>query len=184
MRAFLSGMLLAVLGLGVADGQALPSGMTMHRSQAGTLDASGWTRADSTMGAFSVSLPCKFDDFVINEEKPDSPTRRLYGLGCATADGKRLAAMRLEYRGGEAAASAYLDKVSHSDAAGAVVGSGREHGLRYVDRKTVNTKQCAQSRIVHAAPDNLMLAVEAPDCDGLDEMAAKFFASLVVKPRS
>jgi hypothetical protein len=183
MRVLLSGVLLAVLGIGAAQGQALPPGTTMHRSQAGTLDASGWTHADSTMGAFSVSLPCLFNDFVVNVDQPDKPTRRIYALGCAQADGKRFAATRLEYRGGEAQARAVLDKVSGSDTLGPVVGHGKQHGLDYIDRKTVDAKQCTLSRIVHTPPDNLMLAVEAPDCAGLDKLAAKFFASLVVKPR-
>jgi hypothetical protein len=184
MKRLLGCMLLTILGIGAAHSQTLPPGMIMHRAQAGTLDASGWTRADSTMGAFSVSLPCKFNDFMVNDDKPDSPTRRAYALGCTSAGHQRLSAARIEYRGGAAAAQSYFDKLSGAAAPGMAKGSGKHAGLSFVDREVSDAKQCALTRVIHAPPDNLLLIVEMPDCAGLEPLAGKFFGSLVVKPRS
>lgn len=183
MRTFLSGMLLAVLGVGAAYAQSLPPGMTMHRTQAGSFDASGWTHADSTLGGFSVSLPCKFNDFMVNDDKPDSPTSKAYAVGCTTADKKRLSAMRIEYRGGAAVAQTYFDKVTGDGAPGTPSGSGEQAGLHYVQRKVETSGQCAMTRVLHAPAYNLILIVEAPRCDGIDKLSAKFFGSLALKPR-
>lgn len=68
--------------------------MEMHRVQAQTPDGSGWYLAESTHGAFSVSIPIPFNDFTITEEKKEG-TVRTYSVGAKSEEGVKFSATRI-----------------------------------------------------------------------------------------
>src|SRR5262245_66561801 len=73
----------------------------MHRKDAGQLDNTGWTLAESTEGRFSVYMPIKFNDFTTLEPYP-SPLERAYHVGAKSGDEIALRATRIVYCKGEA----------------------------------------------------------------------------------
>lgn len=81
MSHFLRAALISLILIGpTASAQPLPEGTTIHRKQAGELDASGWTTAASTHGGFSVRLPLKFDD-TTTETPINSEIAKLFIVG-------------------------------------------------------------------------------------------------------
>jgi hypothetical protein len=55
--------------------------MAMHRRAAGDRDESGWCRATSTGGGFSVSLPNVFNDFTITAKAEDGGDIKTFAVG-------------------------------------------------------------------------------------------------------
>ena len=182
---WLSASLWFVIFAKMAYAQALPPGMIMHRTQAGTLDKSGWTSAESTQGAFKVSLPCKFNDFTVEEKDPTSPTEKTFTVGCLRTDRSKFSATRVQYRQATAAKTFFDKNSSATSGPGEVQGAGRHAGLPFVDRALRDSTQCGFMRFISAPPDNLVMIVEAPAsaCTGLDSMKERFFRSLAVEKR-
>ena len=71
----------------IAAGVEGQSPITMHRLQAGTVNADGWYFAQSTDGDFSVSFPIKFNDSTIRVIERDGRVVTGYVLGSKDKDG-------------------------------------------------------------------------------------------------
>ena len=102
MSHFLRPALIALILIGpTASAQPLPEGTTIHRKQAGVLDASGWTTAASSHGGFSVRLPLKFDD-TTTETPNNSEIAKLFIVGGMNAKKQSFMAMKMQLRAKDA----------------------------------------------------------------------------------
>lgn len=168
----LCGLLLS--SLAHADG--VPS-VQMHRAGAGTLDSDGWTEASSTLGDFSVRLPCLFNDFRMTPMSGDMVMAD--GLGCP-AGAIRLSAVRAHYRD-EATASKYFERIATAgNAPGAQLERSTQDGHPTQTLRTETDALCALARTVRAGDSNILLIVEGPrsQCDAIKTTATPFLASL------
>jgi len=181
-------ILLALLATGwLSEGQAQqpPPGITVHRSEAGVLDGSGWTRAESTTGAFSAQLPCRFDDIGAKDDNPQSPITRVDSLSCVSADRSKLSVMRIQYRRGMAGALEFLERrASLPPWPNATVTRSSFRGLPLVETSATDARSCVISRLLFTAPDNLVMTIEAPaaNCPIAEAVSRKFFESFVLRP--
>jgi hypothetical protein len=171
--------------------QSLPAGMTMHRSSAGTLDATGWTLAKSTDGAFSVKLPLLFNDFTTVEQDPAAAVKRIFVVGGRTKDGFSLVATRFEYRDGEKSAQIYFNNAKTRMPPNVHVPQVNEHSIGKAPAVDVSFCEgkdadgnCASFRNVLAGPTLIMLVAEYPLArrEELQPLVAKFFESLSFQP--
>ena len=158
----------------------------VHRENAGTLDADGWTTAESTEGRFAVRLPCKFNDFTIDTPQQELPTARAFMLGCVGQDKRKFLVSQVTYKGGAEAARQSFELNSK----GLVMprlSSKREssfEGYRVVDLESRNEKYCGFVRYVLVEPTEIGMLVEAPpaQCDSLSLDVQTFFSSLKIRP--
>jgi hypothetical protein len=174
-------LFLATLLAAVSEGEELPPGMKMHRVGAGELDATGWTLARSTEGRFTVRLPCLFNDFSMDMSAEGGPALASYTLGCLLADGRKLSATSVRYRGGaEAAQGFFAQSAARADEPGSGVERSVHDGLATVDARMGNATHCGFSRLVRNGAANVVLVVEAPKgvCGTLDGAVKVFFDSL------
>lgn len=183
MSKLVASLLWVFCAMGYA--QQLPPGMKMHRVLAGSVDASGWTSAASTEGAFMIDLPCAFNDFTLDDLDEGSKVKRTFTVGCLRADRRKFAANRLQYRSGESEALAIFQKNASGEAwPNARVVKTTFEGMPAVDVEIVEATRCGFLRLVHVPPDNVLMATEAPKetCLGLAAMSRRFFASLRMTP--
>lgn len=179
--------LLAVWGQGaIAGAEELPAGLRMHRQQAGKPDASGWAEAASSEGAFTVRVPCPFNDFTVDDAAPEAVAVQAFVVGCVRPDGVKFSATRVRYRrGAEDARALFKSNGETTKWPGAKVVAGKHRGLPVVD--VVEAERCVAARFVLAGDDGFALTVEgpsgAPVCQGLPAEAGKFFESLAVRAR-
>jgi hypothetical protein len=162
--------------------QGLPPGMTMHRVQAGTLDADGWTVAASTAGHFSVKLPCLFNDFTSQEQDPIAPVMTAYSVGCLRSDQRKFSATRVVYRRGAAAAEEFFARI-RSGRGWETADSVTPLTFKSFDAVTIadsNNSRCGFLRFILVNADIVALTAEAPRvaCEGLKEQSETFFASV------
>ena len=182
-------VVLVALTVGYVDAspaQGLPQGMTMHRIQAGSLDASGWTVAESSRGEFSVKMPCTFNDFSMDQSAANTPVIKSYTLGCLRSDNRKFSATRIQYRNGAKDARSFFEKNTKGEGwPGAHISRSTYEGMPVVDIAIENKARCGFLRYVLAHNDTLLLAAEAPDgsCQGLNAQSSEFFASLTVRER-
>jgi hypothetical protein len=163
-------------------GQGLPPGMTMHRTQAGALDADGWTNATSSAGNFSVKLPCLFNDFTTQEQNPIAPVKTAYSVGCLRSDQRKFSATRIVYKRGAAAAEEFFARIRG--------GKGWETAdsvtpltFKRFDAVAIadsSNSRCGFLRFILVNADIVALTAEAPRpaCEGLKEQSETFFASV------
>src|SRR5688572_10246061 len=85
-------------------------GLTMHRTQAGEPDSSGWMVAASTDGGFSAQLPLKFNDFTVTEADPKSAALRTHVVGAKSQEGIKFTASRIVYRKGADSAKSFFSR--------------------------------------------------------------------------
>ncbi len=168
-----------------AFGQALPAGMTMHRTQAGEADASGWMVAASTEGGFSVRLPLKFNDFTIAESNPKVPMLRAFVVGTKSQEGVKFSATRIVYRKGAESAKYFFSQFREGQGLGAkpVSVTSRKIGARSaVDIVLETASAVAYERAVLLGSDLLLMIIESPRSqEGLvQRLSATFLDSLVV----
>ena len=163
--------------------QGLPPGMTMHRIQAGSLDASGWAVAESTHGAFAVKIPCTFNDFSMDQSAANTPVIKSYTLGCLRPDKRKFSATRIQYRNGAKDARSFFENNAKGEGRpGAHISRSTYKDMPVVDIAIENKALCGFLRYVLAHDDVLLLATEAPrgSCQGLDAQSTEFFTSLSV----
>lgn len=167
--------------------QSLPEGLAMHRKAAGTLDASGWTTAKSTDGAFSVRLPLKFNDFTMEMPTSNAKVARLFGIGGKTIEGIKFAAQRIAYRRVKLARD-YFARLESGEAFRARGGTVKS--FRFGDRAAVevtleNSRSIGHLRYVLLKDSLIFLIVEIPQ-ERKAEVAKKtvrtFLDSLTVSP--
>lgn len=176
---------LAMCSFGVTA-QTVTPGMTVHRVQAGALDATGWSAASSTHGGFDVRLPCLFNDFSIKSETAE-PVLEIDAVGCLRQDRRKYSASRFKYREGAIAARKYFARMSGPQRWEGET-SRRQimlNGFPAVQVDFQSTSRCGTSQAVLVGTDLLTLTAEAPRsaCEGLLEQAAAFFSSLQVNAR-
>lgn len=180
MSRVLGAWLLAPVLLLAFPAHAQPS-ITMHRAGAGTLAASGWAQADSTSGAFTVQLPCLYNDFSAHGS-PGDAVAATHTVGCQRPDGRQFTASRLVYRAGESLAAGYFRRFPLQPAwQGAQVASLSFQGSPAVDVAVSGPRLCGFMRMVQlGADENLLLVAEAPAaaCAGLAQASQVFFESL------
>jgi hypothetical protein len=177
-------LLLAVALIGCsATSEPQAPQMQMHRTQAGSLDSTGWTAAKSTEGAFEVRLPCKFNDYTADAGEKDGKKALLYAVGCDRSDHVRFFAARSEYLNGRDGAEAKFAELSRNGLMpGMPVKRGQHMGAPYVDTVISQGSKCAWSRFLRAGSENLLMIVEPINVPCTDQSAAaqKFFDSAVV----
>ena len=172
----------------LANGQALPPEMTMHRIQAGEPDASGWMVAASTKGGFSVRLPLKFNDFTIAESDPKAPQLRLFAVGTKSQEGIKFSATRIVYRNGAESAKYFFSRLEKGQGLSSTpervtrINVGERQAIDLVLKRTSDV---AYQRVVMLQSDLLMMIVESPRSHEVtaQQFATKFFDSLVVSVR-
>jgi hypothetical protein len=178
---------MTLLAAKFAAAQALPPGMTMHRSSAGTLEASGWTLAKSTDGAFTVKLPLLFNDFTTVEQNPLEPVKQIFTVGGRAKDGVRFVASRFEYRD-DKSAQTYYDNAKTKMPTNVTLPQVKERSIGKVPAVDVSfcetSGNCASFRNVLAGSTMIMLVVEYPVArrDELQPLVAEFFESLTFQP--
>jgi hypothetical protein len=67
--------------------------MKLHRMGAGEFDESGWCRATSTEGGFSVSLPNVFNDFTMTTKTADGVEVKVFAVGTLDARSVKFSAI-------------------------------------------------------------------------------------------
>src|SRR5262249_33136922 len=168
----------------VAYAQQQPA-MTMHRTQAGELDSSGWTAARSTEGGFTVRLPLRFNDFTIADSNPESATGRMFVVGAKSAEGLKLTATPITYRKADGAAT-YFARIGRGEglqskpqSVKALTASGR----KAVDLQLSSSSAVAYSRYVLLDSDLIVMTVEAPVAhrSTAETLAPAGFASLAAR---
>lgn len=186
MRSIVALVAITIGYVNASPAQGLPPGMTMHRIQAGSLDASGWAVAESTHGAFAVKMPCTFNDFSMDQSVAHTPVIKSYTLGCVRPDERKFSATRIQYRNGAKDARSFFENIARGEGrSGAHIARSTYMGMPVVDIIIDNTAQCGFLRYVLADDDTLLLATEAPrgSCQGLDAQSSEFFTSLSVRDR-
>lgn len=171
--------LLAMCLLGFATKAQSEIRPTFHRWQAGALDDSGWTQASSTSGAFTVRLPCLYNDFQMHGLK-DDPSATIHTVGCRLPDGRKFSTTRLRYGKSPASDVDPLARFSSDfDSMGAKVSSLELNGHRAVDVEVSESRRCGYMRMIRLKEGSLLLIVEAPAtaCHDLDKDARYFFRS-------
>ncbi len=182
-------LLLAMLAFGTlaaAPAQAEPGAPVMHRTAAGRLDASGWTDASSTRGHFATRLPCLYNDFSLDSNDAGEVTAAAETIGCQREDRTQFLATRGSYHGGETVAQNYFDRAISNP----IFPGGTQNVTTFAGRPAIEVTArewgyCLWSRVIRDGPDNIVLAVQAPEaiCDQIQPMAATFFAALQIEAR-
>ena len=182
-------MVLVVIALAtaqVAYGQQQPA-MTMHRTQAGELDSSGWTIARSTEGGFTVRLPLRFNDFTIADSNPDSPTGKMFVVGAKSTEGVKFTATRISYRKADGAAT-YFEKIGRGEGLQSKPQSIKAltvSGRKAVELQLSGSSAVSYSRYVLLDSDLIVMTVEAPRTQrsAAETLAPTLFESLAVERR-
>jgi hypothetical protein len=159
--------------------------LTMHRLQAGSPDSGGWTIAESTAGAFSARMPCKFNDFSVEGSDEHRVVRILHSLGCLRPDQKKFTATRFVY-GSEKDAQIYFDKFMAQSQWPLARTSRAFFGNRpAINLRMEAAKQCVFLRAVRVGTDNILLVATVPEssCSTLEAMSTQFFDSLSIGVR-
>jgi hypothetical protein len=151
--------------------------VTMHRSGAGQPDKAGWAAAQSTNGAFSARLPCRFNDFTLDSGK--EVVSKVFTIGCARADGSKFSASRLAYREGAAGAQRLFSEARKSSP---VLKFDTDTAFSTVE---IQENDCGWTRMIRAGQDNILMVVEAEGraCNGLGPLATQFFETVKVGQR-
>lgn len=188
MKRLQAGFLVAVVccaGAACAQPSQSPQpSMKLHRQQAGTPDAGGWSQATSTPAGFSASLPCRFNDFSVHE--PGAQVPDAHSLGCARPDGTRWSVTRVSYRDGAADAERFFARSSSGSAwPGARARKFDFQGRPAADLSIETGGQCGFVRYVLARPYTYVMTIEAPKgaCASLEPLRARFFDSLAIPMR-
>lgn len=160
----------------------LPPGMTMHRAQAGALDSSGWTLAESTKGAFAVKLPCTFNDFTVDDDS-GADVSRVHVVGCMRPDREKYSATRLQYRGSGMARTYFEKNMNPAALSGAKKTRTEFQGLPAIDIAVPEQRGCASMRFILVEPEIVMMVAEAPaeQCVHLRSQVPVFFSSLRIQ---
>ena len=174
--------LLFVILASASYAQELSPGSTMHRTQAGALDAAGLALAESTNGGFSLQMPCTFNDFSIPAKDESKPVKNIYALGCRRPDQSRFVAMRYEYRTEDDAQDSFRNFSTNSPWRDREIVQSTFRGMPAVTITIDDGKQCAFARTLRGKRDNFSMIVTAPatSCSGLAAMSQQFFESLDV----
>ncbi|SRR6266511_2300358 len=184
LRITLWALVLSVTQL--AYGQYQPE-MTMHRIQAGELDATGWTTAQSTEGRFTVRLPLRFNDFTVAETDPNSVAAKTFAVGAKSAEGIKFSATRVTYRKPGAAANRF-SQIENGEAFPTKPTSIKKiqhRGFKAVDVTLSNSSSVAYQRVLLVGPDIVTLIVEAPlpQRDLAMRLVPTFFESVTIEPQ-
>lgn len=168
--------------LALACGPRAPK-QTMHRIQAGTPDATGWIRAESTQGRFSASFPIPFNDFTVEEADPAAPAARMDVLGCKSSEGIKFSVTRVTYRKPGQAEGFFRTFQSGAALPGGVVSPLRHGGLEAVEVSLSSGPTEARQRIVRQGETLFLCIVEWPKDQAAlaAKLAPVFLASLEVK---
>jgi hypothetical protein len=180
-------MALVVITLAAAQaayGQQQPA-MTMHRTQAGELDSSGWTAARSTEGGFTVRLPLRFNDFTIADSNPDSATSKMFVVGAKSVEGLKLTATRISYRKADGAAT-YFARIGRGEGLQTKPQSVKTltaSGRKAVDLQLSSSAAVSYSRYVLLDSDLIVMTVEAPAAhrSTAETLAPAVFESLAIE---
>jgi hypothetical protein len=167
-----------------AHAQPAAPAMTMHRTQAGELDATGWTTAASTHGRFSVRLPLKFNDFTVAEADAGSKVDKIFTVGTRSSEGLKFVASRMTYRK-PGAATDFFGAAERREGFAAKASQHRKldyRGFRAVEILISERGAVLYQRLVLAGPDLISLTLEAPrEHDALArDLLPRFFDSLAV----
>ena len=179
-------MMLVIIMLGTAHAAyGQQPAMTMHRTQAGELDSSGWTAARSTEGGFAVRLPLRFNDFTVTDSDPASPTGKVFTVGAKSSEGVKITASRITYRKADGAAT-YFAKIGRGEGLQAKpqsIKTSTVQGRQAVDLQLSSGSAVSHARYVLLDSDVIVLIVEAPVAQRslAADVAPTFFASLAVE---
>lgn len=169
-RVFVIGLLVC----GSAISQSIPPGITLHRTNAGKLDASGWTVATSAGGNFTVLLPCLYQDYSATEHDQRYPVTEVYTLGCKY-HGLTILASRLSYREASDAPHLFSVQAQHSTVI-------KFRGNKAIKKAMSSASSCGAGLIVLDSPYMFVLSVDGPksSCTFVQRVKDKFLGSLVI----
>ena len=172
-------LLLAVYSAFAADAPD----MTMHRTNVGELDETGWTTAKSTEGKFSVRLPNTFNDFTTRSKDPDSPADRVFVVG-TVIDGIKFAALRNTYTKPDGANYYYNRFVNGETFTGAKRIIGKYKGYPFAEIVTSDGRGTFYMRSVLVQEDLVTMMIEEPVTQkGVGAtLKTTFFESLTFDP--
>jgi len=194
LRPLLLVSLLCVAPASCAFAQTLPPDIkpapkvTMHRSQTGEPDASGWMLATSTEGGFSVRLPIKFNDYTADESAVSGPVLRSFSIEANSPNKTKFYASRIVYRDGAKTAQLFFARWEKGeglprDAKG--IKPHRVGARRAVDYVQLGERDVAYARFLLLETDLLTMFIGSPR--GLDattqHFVAPFFDSLTISAK-
>jgi hypothetical protein len=134
----------------------------MHRLDAGLFDASGWARAESTNGNFSVLMPGPFNDFSVSGDS-SQPADHMEGIGGRAPNGIVFTALKLLYDAKGMAASEFAKYKSGDGLPPATIKSADFGGYQGLDLTYVDGALAVHERVVLAGESLYTLTVEWPD---------------------
>ena len=171
-----------LVSIGWMDVQAAAPKVSVHREDAGELDADGWTKAKSTNGRYSVDLPTKFKDFTAVHEDPKSAIAESYGVSGRMMQLIRFTVSRAHYRGGKETARKQFEQIKSSSGKGhyKTVKPMRMNEHEAVEAELEVKKGRALQRTVLLDDDLFTMIVEYAKSEGAaaKRLAPRFFNSV------
>ena len=180
--ASLTGALaLTIASAASADG----SPVIVHQSNAGKLDAQGWTRANVTVGGISVDMPCLYTDMnIVDSDNTDQQEHYVNSGSVLICTGPRLTGMAIlsSYNTGAKGADFYFNQKLQSAAKNAKVDSSPYQGWKAYRSVSTKDGHCVWSMSVRYKDRmvTLTLSGDVADCETLRRDADRMFNSLVL----
>ena len=185
----------AVVKAGKTDGDrpgpsledAKKLGITMHRTQTGHPDASGWCLARSTGGQFTVMMPGRFNDFMKTGKAPDGVDMVSHLLAATTLEGAKFVVLAV-VRPDRKFPSSGLDKLAENfkkQGSEVELSKVQMAGLPAAELKVKGPDNSAVMRSFQAGDTQYMLMVEYPSVplgDLITKSTKKFFESFTLPP--
>jgi hypothetical protein len=147
---------------------------TVHRIGAGVPDESGWCRATSTGGGFTVSLPNLFNDLTISAKAMDGADVKTFVLGTRDARGVKFTAVAMYRADGKFTSDPLKGIVDQFQSSGQLKQQAAiSHGaLNGIELKTANSSSSAIIDVYKTPTTVYQLIVEAPAPLTLEDVAA------------
>jgi len=162
-------------------------GITMHRSQTGDPDASGWCLARSTGGHFTVMLPGRFNDSMQTGKADDGVDLVSHALATTTLEGAKFMVFAV-IRPDRKFPSSGLDKLAQNlkkQGSEVELSKVQMAGLPAAELKVKGPDNSAVMRSFQAGDTQYMLMVEYPSIplgDLITKSTKKFFESFTLPP--
>ena len=184
-RSFALALIAVFLLVPTALAQSPREELTMHRKNAGELDASGWVTASSTSGSFSIRMPLKFNDFTVQMPPSSADVAKTHGVGANSKEGIKFVAQRIVYRRA-GLAQKYFARIQGGKAfprVNAKLTPLRFEGHEAVDVALENDRSVGRLRYVLLGDTMIYMIIEYPVAKRklvTDAMVQTFFQSLKI----
>jgi len=172
---------LLLLSLCVVDLHADQSGVSTHRTNAGTPEADGWYTAASTQGAFIVRVPNQFTDLTVSTG--DDGKEKSYVIESRSTEGIKFSAVRIPILKPRNSIKEFFEELVQKAERMVVLDEKlyfELDGHDCLDFAYTSGKSVTVVRLIGLSDGSLNLKVEYPADDSKGEtrrIAAKYFAS-------